>query len=141
MKKLSTQQILKNEMENYIKEFQPRVKDILEKATLSLLGLEKRGYSEFEIDHCNGRNSVLIDAFKKMAEAEATKIASTYKPTKEDIVNFKSAFEREYKNQMSYAIRDIVKEKVREDITKEMEKISINVNDILLDIFKKDDIT
>lgn len=137
MKKLNAQQLLKKEMENYIKEFQPRVKDILEKATLSLLGLEKRGYSAFEIDHCNGRNSVLINAFEELAKTEANKIASTYKPSKEDIVNFKSAFEREYKQQVSYAIRNIVKQRVEEDIKKELEEININVKDILLEVFDK----
>jgi hypothetical protein len=64
-----------------------------------------------------------LDAFINLAMKEANKIASSYKPSKEDVVGFKNAFEKEYKSQISYAIRDIVKRRVEADVKDELDKI------------------
>jgi hypothetical protein len=113
-----------------LRNIRQKIKMYIENATLSLIGLEKRG-SDYEIDHCNGRSSVLTEAFKTIAREEATKIAKTYKPTKEDITGFQEAFKKELKNQMSYALRDEAKIKATE-LAKEMfSKTKIDIDKIL----------
>lgn len=125
------EKIVKQESENFVKDARIQIKNKLESALISLLGLERNYNGTYEIDHCNGRNSVLVDAFRKYAMDEATKIAKSYKPTKEDIVGFMGAFEREYKNQMSYVIRDLAKQKASEEAKKAIDSIEINSNEII----------
>jgi hypothetical protein len=127
--------ILKNQVQELTKKelvnAKANIKKYLEGALLSLLGLEKRYSNEYEIDHCNGRNSVLIDSFRELAISEARKIASEYKPSKEDLSVYKVAFERELKNQFSYCIRDIAKAKAVELARDVMATVKIDVDEIL----------
>ena len=125
--------LLEKEIEKYIKEVKPKINSIMESSVLSLIGLEKRYGENYEIDHCNSRNSVLIDAFKSIAVNEAKRLASTYKPTKEDVINFKEAFKKEYKNQMNYVLRDKAKKKVDGDLNRILETIKIDIDDIIQD--------
>ena len=104
---------------------------------LSLLGLEKRSNYDYEIDHCNSRNSVLIDAFRSMAIDEAKKIASRYKPSKAELSIYEAAFKKEVNNQFGYAIHDVAKTKAQELATEAGEKIKVNVDKILDEEFKK----
>jgi len=114
-----------------LKKIRERVRNYIEGATLSLIGLEKRYSNSYEIDHCNGRSSILTDAFKRIATEEAEKIARTYKPTKEDLASWQKAFESEIKNQMKYKMQDLAKIKA-EEISKEyVAKIKIDVDKIL----------
>ncbi len=126
--------VLEKEAMVFIKESKNRIPKILEGATLSLLGLEKKYNGEYEIDHCNGRNSVLIDAFKKIASEEAVKIAKSYKPSPTDIAGFMVAFEREYKSQITYIIRDLAREKAKQDVSKEIEKITLDIQSMIADL-------
>jgi hypothetical protein len=134
---------MKNSFSKYIekttkeemKNARSNIKKYLEGALLSLLGLEKKYNNEFEIDHCNGRNSVLIDAFRELAVNEARKIASEYKPKKEELQVFKSTFERELKNQFSYVIQDVAKQKAMELAHMAGEKVKIDVDKILEEEF------
>ena len=129
-KRTKTISLLEKEVNKYVKDIRPRIERIMEASVLSLIGLEKRN-SDYEIDHCNGRNSVLIDAFKSIAIGEVKKLASTYKPTKEDIIDFKEAFKKEYASQMGYAIRNLVKGKVDKDINKLLETVRVDVDSIV----------
>lgn len=114
-----------------LKEARPRVKKYLESALLSLIGLEKRYGSDFEIDHCNSRNSVLIDAFRELAIDEAKKMASEYKPNKDQLSAYKKTFESEIRDQFSYVIRDLAKQKAAEIASKIVQDIRVDVDDIL----------
>ena len=115
---------------NELKQIRCKIKHYIESATLSLIGLEKRG-NDYEIDHCNGRSSILTEAFKSIASEEAKKIAKSYKPTKDDIGGFQESFKKELKNQMTYIIRDEAKIKATE-LAKEMfSNTKIDIDKIL----------
>lgn len=123
--------IVEEEAAKYIKDARQTIRQKLNAATLSLLGLETGGYGKVEIDHCNGRNSVLVDAFRALAKEEAEKLARTYKPSSEDIINFQAAFEREFKSNFSYVIRDLAKAKAQEEAKKALELINIDVEKLV----------
>lgn len=125
------EKIVKEESKLFVKNARVEIKKKLEIALLSLLGLEKDYHRGYEIDHCNGRNSVLIDAFRQYAIEEAAKIAKSYKPTKDDIANFNKAFEREYSSQMTYAIMDLANKKAQEEAKKAIDSININSDEII----------
>lgn len=135
--KPSTKKLLEAEVNKYVSNIKPKITDILEKSVLSLMGLEKNYHSGYDIDHCNGRNSVLIDAFRQIAIDEAKKIASTYKPSKEDILNFKSAFAKEYKSQFNYAVRDIIRARVNSDCEKLLSEIKLDVDTLVSETLNK----
>lgn len=135
--KKTTKQLLEAEVIKYVSNIKPQMKDILQRAVLSLIGLEKRYSNEYEIDHCNGRNSVLIDAFRSIAIEEAKKLANSYKPTKEDVISFKSAIEKEYKNQLNYAIRDIIKKRVEQDAKLLLDEMKVDIEDLVVDVMNK----
>jgi hypothetical protein len=102
------------EAEKIIPTIPSMVHRYIEAALLSLLGLENRSFSQrMEIDHCNGRNSVLIDAFRKIAIGEAEKIARAYKPSPQDAVAFKTAFAEEYGERLRRAMSDIACNRAR----------------------------
>ena len=115
-----------------LKSLDRKAKTYIESALLSLIGLTKSYSNKYEIDHCNGRSSVLTDAFKKMAQKEAEKVASNHKFTKEDIANFKEAFDREVKSQMSYVIRDLAKQRATEEVQKIFDGVKIDVEELIL---------
>lgn len=114
-----------------LKQTRSRVSKYLESATLSILGLEKKYNGDFEIDHCNGRNSVLIDAFRDLAKTEANRIAQNYKPNKEELAVFEEAFKRELRSQFGYIIRDVAKGRAQQLANEVMSKIKIDVDKIL----------
>lgn len=114
-----------------------KVSKYMESATLSILGLEKRG-CDYEIDHCNSRNSVLIDVFRDMARAEARKIAKTYQPSKEDVVGFKEAFRKEFVREFGYIARDLGKQKAIEEARKISEKMKFDIKKVFKEETGKD---
>jgi len=136
-KKTNIQKLLEAEATKFIEESTKKIPKILEDATLSLLWLERDFHRWYEIDHCNWRNSVLIDAFRRIAQKEAEKIASTYKPSKEDIASFQEAFAKEYKIQMSYCIRDLAKTKAIADAKIEIDKVFIDAKAIIEEVTSK----
>ena len=137
MKKKTLKQVLEETalevVTDKIKDYRKEVNNQINSALLSIIGLEKRGNNSttFEIDHCNGRNSVLIDAFRNIAKDEAEKIARTYKPSKEDLVGFREAFAKEYRNQIMYSIRDMAKSKASADFREFADSQKIDVSKIV----------
>lgn len=121
-----------------IKNYRGEVKKQIESALLSIIGLEKRWSGDkLEIDHCNSRNSVLIDAFRNVAKDEAEKMARSYKPTKEDLVGFKEAFAKEYRSQIMYSIRDMAKAKAQTDFRDFADSQQINIEKIVNEALEK----
>ena len=118
-----------------LKKTKEKVSKYMESAMLSLLGFEKRGYDNVEIDHCNGRNSVLIDAFRELAIDEARKLASGWKPTKEDWNLYKNTFEKEIRSQFNYVIRDMAKQKAIDIANKVLEDVKVDVDSLLNEQF------
>lgn len=116
-----------------IKNYRTEVSKQIDEALLSIIGLESKGWNggKFEIDHCNGRNSVLIDAFRNIAKAEAEKIARSYKPSKEDLAGFQEAFATEYRNQIRYSLRDMAKAKAQADFRDFADKQKIDIQKIV----------
>lgn len=125
--------VVEEEATKYIKDARKTIQQKLNSATMSLLGLSNGYSSRVEIDHCNGRNSVLIDAFRKLAQEEAEKLARTYKPSAEDIIGFQAAFEREFKSQFSYVVRDLAKKKAQEEAQKAVQLINLDVQKLVDD--------
>jgi hypothetical protein len=107
------------------------IDSLIQRSLLSLLGLEARGYGDIQIDHCNGRNSVLIDAFRSQAEESAKKIAAGYKPTKEELASFDAAFKKEFSRQMSRAIDAEAHARAQTEAKAFIEKITVDVGAIL----------
>lgn len=97
--------IIEREAAQHIKDAPTLIRKMIEGSLLSLLGLEKKYNNNYEIDHCNNRNSVLIDAFRNQAIAESERIARGFKPTKEQLANYELAFKKEFEAQLFYAIK------------------------------------
>mgnify|MGYP001607151941 CR=1 FL=1 len=107
-----------------VKNVRQNLNKYIQNALLSIVGLETKYNGDMEIDHCNGRNSLLIDAFRNLAQDEAKKIAKTYKLSDEEKSTFTQAFKREISSQMGYALRDVARTFVEERakvLLKEME--------------------
>jgi hypothetical protein len=95
--------------------------------------LEKGHRSEYEIDHCNGRNSVLIDAFRNRAIDQADKLAKQIKLDTEEMKIYRTAFRREYSNALGKEIRHAAQKKAEADAAQLVEKIKINIESCLKD--------
>lgn len=116
--------MLKDKMSNYVKELPKKIEGLMEASLLSLLGLEKRGY-DYEIDHCNGRNSVLIDAIRELAKDEVTKmVKGNVKIDKTQISLFQAAFKKEFNNQVSYAVRALADCEAKSFVEKQFANLS-----------------
>ncbi len=129
-KPVSVKKMIEAEIEKQLPDMPKKIERLVERALLSLMGLEQRG-SRTEIDHCNGRHSILTEAFKRLAQAEAEKLARTCKFSKSDITGFRAAFEREYDSQMGRAVRDAASVRVAADLAKYMEGVEVNVEKAL----------
>jgi hypothetical protein len=127
MKTQSNLQVLiAKEVKRELQKAPNTIREMIRGSLLSLLGLERRG-SDIEIDHCNGRNSVLIDAFRNTAIKEAEKISASYQPTEKDVAGFRAAFEREYNRQMHYQLSNMAGERVKKDVALYLDSIKIDV--------------
>ena len=122
-----------------IKDFRGNVEKYMKSAALSLIGLEQKswGNNSMEIDHCNGRNSVIIDVFRNLAKGEAEKLAKSYKPSKEDILGFKEAFAREYRKQINYSIGEAAKNKANQDVKEYLTLQDLNIEKIIEETLNK----
>lgn len=130
MSKQTAQNIIRKKIESeaakYVGDVDRIIRRQLEAATLSLMGIEKRG-SHAEIDHCNGRNSVLIDAFRDQAMSEAKRIARTVKISPEERSLFKASFEREYNKQVHSAVMAAARERAKADAEELVKSISMDI--------------
>lgn len=126
--------IMEQETKKFIGDARKKVQQLLQESMLSLLGLEKRYGNNATIDHCNNRNSVLISAFSTYAREEAEKVARSYKPSKEDITGFAAAFEKEFKSAMSYAVRDLAKERAKQEAERIIKDMKIETDKIFDEI-------
>lgn len=130
MKDLDFKKIIEEEAKIYSVNYRDLVKKNIEQATLSLLGLEKRSHS-IEIDHCNSRNSVLIDAFRDQAIDEARKIAKDYKASKEDLKIYRASFRREVSSNISREIRELARVKAKEVVAEIGDKIKFDIEKMI----------
>lgn len=127
-------QLVEQEAVKHIADAPKLVKQLIEGSLLSLLGLEKRNYNQYEIDHCNGRNSVLIDAFRNCAIAEAERIAHGYKPTKDELASYEQAFRKEFSSQMHYAIKEAAKQRANVEALALVNSVEVDIKAALLDL-------
>ena len=130
-KKEKLQKIIEEECAFQIKDARKRIRGLLEKATLSLMGLESNG-SRVEIDHCNSRNSVLIDAFRECAIEEAQKVAKGFSPDTATIVSATSTFNREFSRQFNKEIIDLARKRAKSEAETIINSLKLNVDDFLL---------
>ena len=125
-------EIIEQECAKHVKGVRSQIRKMLEDSTLSLLGLST-GWSggKKEIDHCNGRNSVLIDAFRECALEEAKKIARNYKPTPESIVGFVTTFQNEFNSALRSEIKKQAHDKAKIEAEKVVGAIKIDVESVI----------
>jgi hypothetical protein len=107
------EQEAKKEIADYLKNIRYNIRKKLEAATTSLLGLEHRYGDRYEIDHCNGRNSVFIDVLRDMAKDEAIKLTKHIKLPKADSELIQQAFVKELKDQLRYEMRNLATTKAK----------------------------
>ena len=108
-----------------------KVNKYIESALLSIIGLSKDYSGRCEVDHCNGRSSVLVDAFRDMAKTEAERIARNYKPDKAEMESFKTAFKREFTSQFSYLSRDIARNKAQEIVKEISHSLEVDIDELM----------
>lgn len=103
---IRTKEIYKEELKN----LESNIRNMLEKAILSILGLERDGFRKFQysVDHCNNRNSMLIDKIRETGKEFATKIISEISLSEEDLVSIKKAC----KEDLMRNIRDLLREEI-----------------------------
>lgn len=122
--------LIHDEAATYLKDARTHIRKNIEQATLSLLGLEKRGWDAMEIDHCNGRNSVLIDAFRNVAIEEATKIATNYRPDPAEIVGYANTFRQEMRRHLTEQLRAAAIAQAKKEAEAIVAGIKVSVDDI-----------
>jgi len=129
-KPVSVKKMIEAEIERQLPNMPRKIESVIHAALLSLIGVEQRG-SRMEIDHCNGRHSVLTEAFKRLAQVEAEKLARTYKPSTGDIASFRTAFAQEYNRSMRRALSEIARDRATSDVKAYVEDIKISVEKTL----------
>lgn len=107
------------------------ISDMIQKSLLSLLGLEANYHRGYEIDHCNNRNSVLIDAFRNQAIAEAERIAKGFKPSKEELASWHGAFNKEFSSQMYRSIKEAAEARAKEVAASLVANIQVDIDSVL----------
>lgn len=123
--------LIQQEAVAYIKDARNHIRKNLESATLSLLGLGRDYQGRSEIDHCNGRNSVLIDAFRKVAIEEATKIATNYRPDASEICGYADSFRAEFRKHIKDAITTAARAHAKAEAEAIVATIKVSVDDVL----------
>jgi len=118
---------MKKEVALQIKNIPSEVKRMINGALLSILGLEHRYSDKYEIDHCNGRNSILIDTIRNMAQKEAESLVkkTNYKPS--DLALFQNAFKKEYESHLNYELKKLAENLAREEANNIMKKLSKDI--------------
>ena len=115
---------MKKEVTKRIKELPSEIHKMITGALASILGLEWTYGDKFEIDHCNQRNSILIDVIRDIAKKEAGELVkkTDFKP--KDISLFQVAFKKEFENQLTYELRKLAENLARTEAQKIMEQLS-----------------
>lgn len=108
-----------------------KIEMLIESSILSLIGIEKNGHQGHSIDHCNGRNSVLIDAFRNLAVKKAEKMARELKLDSGNMGIYKSAFEREYSSHINREIKNLAAQRAKDDAKAFLSDLETNVEDFL----------
>lgn len=131
------QTVIADEAAKYLKDVRTTIRSALELSTLSLLGIEKRHGNSYEIDHCNGRASVLIDAFRAVAIEEAKKIAKNYVPSSAEVVGFASMFQKEFNRHFNESLQYMAREKAKVEASKIINSIELDVSHFMGTEIKK----
>lgn len=128
---------IKNKIETNAKKYLENIDQLIDRsiedAILSLIGLERSsfGSSRYEIDHCNGRNSVLIDAFRNKAIKQAEKLASQLKLDANEMKQYRIAFRTEYSKHIREKIRKAAQERAENDAKALIAKIKTDATKYL----------
>lgn len=128
--KQTVQDIIRQEVEKKIPDLPRFINQRIEAAILSLIGIN-RSYGRAEIDHRNGRNSALTEAFKAYAAEEAAKIARSYKMPTSELSAMKAVFAREFERELRYKLTAVAKERANAELTKFTDGIEVDVAKIL----------
>lgn len=126
--------LIEEKAAKHLEDIERTIDRTIESAVLSLIGLEKNGHrGGYEIDHCNSRNSVLIDAFRNRAIDQASKLAKQLKLDADEMKTYRSAFRREYSSAIHKEIRRAAEEKAKADANELVRKVKINIESCLKD--------
>lgn len=96
---------VKRRVEAFVSNVDAKIENILSAALMSLLGIGNSGRG-YEIDHCNGRNSVFIDVLRDKARKQVDALLDKVGPaTEKRWPDLEEAFAKEYRQQLAYALK------------------------------------
>ena len=104
------------EVDAYLRDLRPSIRKKLDSAVMSLIGLSG-DYGRIQIDHCNGRSTVLESVIKNIAQEEVTALVGRMgglELTKEEREKARAAMLSELSSQVKYCIGGLVREKARQ---------------------------
>jgi hypothetical protein len=117
-------QIVYNKSKDFLNTFEKNIEGIIKQSIFSLLGISSTSYDTrgYEIDHCNGRNSILSDVIKNKAMSDVEKFVKNIKIESFTITQLKEAFKKEYdrqiKDQIEYSAKHLAEQHVNDYIKK-----------------------
>lgn len=115
-------------VEKFVSTLDQRIENALNSALLSLLGIENRYAGRYEIDHCNGRNSVFIDVLRDKAKAQVEALITKIGPLVEgQSKELHDAIRKEYANQLQYEVRTASKNRATNKANEVTDKILARV--------------
>ena len=120
-KKEIEQAVIKKVAKSF-KDIDSKVDKMVELSICSVLGLNIHGYNGYEIDHCNGRSSILTRVLEDRARKQVEKIVNNFKSKEEEIPLVKKAFEEEFSKELLRTIKyraQELAEKISRDIIEE----------------------
>jgi len=121
--------------EKQINSIDSTVENMVTRAIGSLLGISN-SWGRAEIDHCNGRSSILTSIIEEKARRQVEKIVSTFKFDEND-KEVLLAFQKEYKEQLKRRIswhaeneaKRIAEIIIKKFTDRELEKIGFEKDD------------
>lgn len=129
-KKPNIQQVVRERatraIDEYLKGLDDRIKTMMTQSLCSLLGLSYSSYGRTEIDHCNGRNSILEEVIKTKAKDEVERLMKGFSFADMDKSLVLDAFRKEFKNHMDYAIKRQAEAKANEYVKVTVDRLTMN---------------
>lgn len=105
-------EIGEKEVADFLKNLRPNIRSRLDAALASLLGISTQ-WGRVEIDHCNGRNSVLVDAVREIALKEVRGIISQKGKINSFTPLIEKCLESEIKSQIAWFVKKEVEEQIK----------------------------
>ncbi len=130
------QEIGEREVAKFLKDLRPTIRARLDAALSSLLGISN-SWGRPEIDHCNGRNSVITKAVEQIALQEVRQLISKKGKIESYLPFAEKCLEEEIKGSIQYAIEKEVEEQIRPLIRQTIaERLPAKVKEVVRIVLK-----